>query len=147
MSSITYVTSIPIFKGVQGNFYVVDGYKYHTRFPIEWALDHKAWITGKRREFREVSGPKECRNCREYGSIRGVFVGYCGNCVKNYALVEHWRGNPMGGWNINDLSSQDIHEMYPYMIGVEKTKIGDEEEEKEECEWSKDNRDNFHISD
>lgn len=132
MSAITFVASIPVFNGFQGKFYIVDDYKYHTRFPIEWALDHKTFITGKRNEYKETSGPKGCANCRAYGCIRGVFVGYCGTCLNHYENIQQWRGNPMGGWNINDLCEGSIIHMYPYMVGVKKSEIGDEEEQEEE---------------
>lgn len=122
-----YITSIPVFHGIQGKFYVVDRYKYHTRFPIEWALNHTIFRTGRRKEFIEGSGPKDCDNCREYGTIRGVFVGYCGTCLDHYKNSKEWRGNPMGGWDINDLDISSIHQMYPYMIGVNKSEIGDDD--------------------
>lgn len=127
MSSAYYVTSIPIFNGAQGKFYLVDGYKYHTRFPIEWALDHKTFITDYRKQFNVPSGPKECGNCRAYGSIRGVFVGYCGTCLSLYEDIQEPRGTHCGGWDINDLSDQNIVIMYPYMVGIKKIEIGDEE--------------------
>ena len=136
MSATTYITSIPVFHGVQGKFYIVDGCKYHTRFPIEWALDHKNWITGKRREIKETSGPKGCGNCIHYGSIRGVFVGYCGTCLHHYEIIQHWRGKSKGGGDINELSEGTIEAMYPYMTGVKKSEIGDEEDPKEDDEYS-----------
>lgn len=134
MSATTYITSIPVFNGVQGKFYIVDGCKYHTRFPIEWALDHKNWITGKRREIKETSGPKGCGNCIHYGSIRGVFVGYCGTCLERYEFINDWRGNSSGGCDINDLNEESIVRMFPYMAGVKKSEIGDYEDW-EEQQW------------
>ena len=137
MSSAYYITSIAIFNGAQGKFYVVDGYKYHTRFPIEWALDHKTFITGKRKQYKEGTGPKECGNCRNYGCIRDVFVGYCGSCLDFYTKIQEPRGNPMGGWDINDLCEESIWHLYPYMVGVKKSEIGDmeviEEENQDDC--------------
>ena len=132
MSSDHYITSIAIFSGAQGKFYVVDGYKYHTRFPIEWALDHKTFITGKRKQYKEGTGPKECGNCRTYGSIRDVFVGYCGTCLNFYKEIQQPRGIPYGGWDINDLGEESIVEMYPYMTGVKASEIGDVEDSEEE---------------
>lgn len=125
----SYVSSIPIFQGAQGKFYLLHGYKYHVCFPIEWALHHNNGSS---------CGPLACRNCQAYGTIRGVFVGYCGSCVENYKnFADIWRGNYMGGLDVNNLNSETIWRMYPYMFGVRKSQIGDEpgaiiEDEEEE---------------
>ena len=55
-----------------------------------------------------MSGPKGCGNCRKYGSIRGVFVGYCGTCLERYEFIHDWRGNPSGGCDINDLNEESM---------------------------------------
>ena len=118
MSSTNYINSIPVFQGAQGKFYVVDGYKYHVSFPIQWALSHNNG---------DSCGPISCGNCVAYGTIRGVFVGYCGTCLNNYKNYANiWRGNCMGGLDVNVLSNQTIWNMYPYMSGVRKSQIGDE---------------------
>jgi hypothetical protein len=41
-------------------------------FPLEWATAHECG-----------TGPKECVNCAYYGSVNGVFIGYCANCAQN----------------------------------------------------------------
>ena len=130
MCETNYVTSIPVFNGFQGKFYIVDRYKYHIRFPIEWALDHKVFQTGKRKEFIEGTGPKECGNCRAYGSIRGVFVGYCGTCIDHYDRAGFSRGEGMGGFSIDMLSCDcQLWRSFPYMTGIKLSEIGDNEEQ------------------
>ena len=126
MSSTNYVTSIPIFQGIQGKFYLVDGYKYHPCFPIQWALDHMCFHSG---EHENLSGPIGCENCAAYGSIRGVFVGYCSTCLNLCSKQGIWRGVLIApGSDINELENLTIWQQYPYMYGIKKTEIGDEEE-------------------
>ncbi len=45
---------------------------YALEFPDEWMKDHK-----------EGTGPA-CQNCVAYATWRGVFIGYCANCAKDY---------------------------------------------------------------
>lgn len=134
MSSTTYITSIPVFHGVQGKYYMVDGCKYHVRFPIEWALDHKKFITGKRKEFNEGTGPKDCANCYHYGCIRGVFVGYCGTCTERYEEIQQCRGAGLGGFSIDMLTDETLWEMSPYLTGVKLSEIGDEEKTQDDVQ-------------
>lgn len=47
-----------------------DGYKYVDTFPRDW-LENE----------HPKCGPVNCSNCRTYGSINGIFVGYCLNCA------------------------------------------------------------------
>ena len=57
-----------------GERYLYDYQWYHEKFPEEWAVCHK-----------EGTGPGQCTNCADYGSINGVFIGYCANCaIYNY---------------------------------------------------------------
>jgi hypothetical protein len=130
MSAIQYINSIAVFQGAQGKYYVVDGQKYHIRFPIEWA--HKHVFGDEEWTDEELAtngpGPKNCGNCKFYGSIRDVFVGYCCNCLRN--LIDH--DDPRGqrfaiGLAVCDLENADMWQKYPYMYGVKKTEIGDEE--------------------
>jgi len=124
MSASNYVTSVAIFNGAQGQFYMVNGTKYHTRFPVEWAIDHKTISEGN---YDVGSGPIECGNCEAYGSIRGVFVGYCSNCLRNYQAINDWRGNlQFPGASIEMLGTLNIWNQYPYMFGIQKEDIGDE---------------------
>jgi len=50
--------------------YLIGGIHYHSRFPREWAESHQ-----------EDTGPENCSNCEQFGSLNGVFIGYCGNCA------------------------------------------------------------------
>jgi len=43
---------------------------YHNNFPNQWRDTH---LPG--------TGPEECPNCAYYGSVNGLFVGYCANCA------------------------------------------------------------------
>ena len=127
MSAANFVTTVPVFEGVQGRFYLVDGEKYSVYFPIAWAHQH---ITFYNEEEEELdSGPKNCGNCKKYGSIRGVFVGYCSNCLENYHDSGYWRGSLTAppGSSITMLKERDMWSQYPYLSGVKKYSLGDEE--------------------
>jgi hypothetical protein len=50
--------------------YLYDYQWYHEKFPEAWALNHQ-----------EGTGPGQCNNCADYGSVNGVFIGYCANCA------------------------------------------------------------------
>ena len=54
-------------------YYMIENYKYPHDFPKEWAQNHM-----------EGTGPEQCNNCYWYGSIDGVFMGYCLNCAHIY---------------------------------------------------------------
>ena len=125
MSSSNFITAVPIFQGIQGKFYIINGFKYHVNFPIAWALDHKKFISD---EYVEGSGPIECGNCKSYGCLRDVFVGYCGGCINHYLRDGFWRGNPAGDSDINDMNDSDMVRIYPYMKGVLKEQIGDKKD-------------------
>ena len=62
------------------NYYKVDGELYASQFPREWAINSKPY-----------TGPKNCLNCKKYGSWNGVFIGYCLNCA--YHIYKEERGN------------------------------------------------------
>ena len=53
-------------------YYMIENYKYPHDFPKEWAQNHM-----------EGTGPEQCKNCYWYGSIDGVFMGYCLNCAED----------------------------------------------------------------
>ena len=126
MSAAQLIVSIPVYQGAQGKFYEFDGHKYHPRFPVDWAMNHRKF---QDREYEIGTGPKECENCNAYGSIRGVFVGYCSGCLHYYShLDDDYRGNDYAtGLPVYVLENQDMWMQYPYMHGVKKTEIGDEE--------------------
>ena len=128
MSAAQFIESIAVFQGAQGKFYLVNGYKYHIRFPMDWAYTHKAFRLPEEVEFNDGSGPEYCGNCAAYGSIRGVFVGYCSNCLKNYIDTNEPRGRLTApGTSIDMVDNDTIWQEYPYMYGIPKSEIGDEE--------------------
>ena len=127
MSASNFVTAVPVFEGVQGRFYVVDGEKYCVYFPIAWAHTH---ITFYNKGFQQDTGPKKCGNCKTYGSIRGVFVGYCSNCLKTYHNSEFWRGcNIVEGSSIEMMEENELWKQYPYLSGIQKYWLGDKEDD------------------
>jgi hypothetical protein len=111
----------------EGNYYVVNGVKYDSRFPEEWATNHLSFVVGE--DDIAPSGPEDCGNCACYGSIRGVFVGYCSNCAKEY---KYERG---GGFD-HDFTEEEMWENLPYMKGVKLNRVGVlyfPEDEEPEC--------------
>ena len=133
MSAIDYITSVPLFNGAEGSYYVVNGYKYHPCFSIHWAMNHMSF-PGKH-NTKCGSGPKDCYNCQAYGSIRGVFVGYCSNCLENYLNAGIWRGVVVvKGQDANNLPNLTLWTQYPYMYGIQKEDIGDSTNVKDDDE-------------
>jgi hypothetical protein len=96
-------------QGAQGKFYIVDGYKYDEHFPLEYAENHF-----------EGSGPKDCLYCQKYGSILGVFVGYCENCHLNIYKLKR-----PGIINATLTTKENLGNHLPYMSGVRLIHIGD----------------------
>jgi len=103
----------------EGDFYEVNGVKYDSRFPEEWAKNHLTVVLGETNEPDAVftTGPEECKNCQFYGSLCGVFVGYCSNCAGEYNYLR-------GGGFLMDYSEEEMWEKLPYMKGVKKSQIG-----------------------
>jgi hypothetical protein len=111
-------------KPVQyGDTYFHDYICYHKNFPEEWAVNH-----------RNGTGPSQCENCFEYGSVNGVFIGYCVNCAQYDYSGKRGRGFIDSGIELKeeDCSEYDIPfytSEYPsifetYLKGVDITKIG-----------------------
>jgi len=127
MSTARIVDNVTVYQGAQSKYYIVNGKKYHLRFPMEWAHNHKYFIINGG-EYEDKSGPEDCGNCDVYGSIRGVFVGYCGNCLHNYIETNEPRGRLVApGLSVGMLENDDIWIQYPYMYNIPKSEIGDEE--------------------
>ena len=140
MSANQFINTVAIFQGNQGKYYIHDGFKYDIHFPLVWALDHhnhepyyhektdKTYING--------SGPKECGNCKAYGSMNGVFVGYCSTCLEHVYHGKRGDYTIASGMSIDMLCECTIWKQYPYMNGVKISEIGDKigEEEDEEAE-------------
>lgn len=125
--SAQIVDTVTVYQGAQCKYYIVNGKKYHLRFPMEWAHTHKTFIINGG-EYEYKSGPEYCGNCDLYGSIRGVFVGYCGNCLQNYIETNEPRGRLVApSLSVDMLENDDIWLQYPYMYNVPKSEIGDEE--------------------
>ena len=57
--------------------YLYNGQWYYEKFPLEWARSHI-----------EGTGPNDCSNCADFGSVHCVFIGYCANCA-----VYHYDGS------------------------------------------------------
>ena len=136
MSSSYYVGSINVFIGIQGTYYMVDGIKYDAHFPVAWAINHFSHPNVP----EDMSGPKECGNCRAYGSINDVFVGYCAMC--SLRIYNFTRGGMV--CDCSKIDETTLWQQFPYMQGVRLWQIGDrplrfisvvsddEEEEQEE---------------
>lgn len=108
-----------IYQGAQGEYYVIDGIKYDVHFPQEWANDHKDFPQGYPYEdLLATTGPEKCGNCEFYGSLRGVFVGYCRNCAREYEFKR-------GGGFCFDYCHEEMWENLDYMKGVRLAQIGD----------------------
>lgn len=92
-----------------GNIYLYDNCWYHEKFPEEWAKNHAT-----------TTGPIECLNCRDYGCINGIFIGYCVNCAIFAYEGERGRGFESSGCECED---EDVL-VYPsafdtYLLGVD----------------------------
>ena len=74
---------IKIIQGSHQKIYQIGTVQYDIHFPLHWALEPM-------KDEYFTYGPSECNNCLEYGSYRGVFIGYCLNCAKMY---QYKKGN------------------------------------------------------
>lgn len=117
-----YVEEEPItyFQGAQGKYYVVNGHKYHIKFPVQWAKNHIL------EECPEGTfcGPERCMDC-DQGKLRGVFVKYCRYCQE---LFKGERGRPDDvEWdNFHPSVIQSWLDREPYLKGSKLEEIGDE---------------------
>jgi len=83
-----YYFEEPVFYGDK---YLYDYAWYHEKFPVEWAVNHAAG-----------TGPSQCENCDEYGSINGIFIGYCANCAQCDYKGERGRGFIESGIEVDE---------------------------------------------
>lgn len=127
MFSINYITSIPVFRGKQSNYYLLNDIKYCTRFPIEWAMNHLTFEIDDNDKYE--TGPNNCENCITYGCIRGVFVGYCDKCLHYYLThAGECRGNmSLVDVGVNNMSVRALWQKYNYLTGLTHAEIGDED--------------------
>jgi hypothetical protein len=102
------------------NYYEVDGELYAIQFPRQWALNHL-----------DYTGPKNCMNCKYYGSWNGVFIGYCTNCAREYDTD---RGNGFSDIGEEKPTDEFIRDLYyendysaknTYLKNVKPDDIGD----------------------
>lgn len=123
-------TSIEIINGKFGRYYVIDNIKYDIHFPVGWAIDHKVFETESVHDgltYTEYTGPVECGNCYNYGSVNGVFVGYCSNCLRLYNNNDMPRGQFLehyAGFSLDQTCECVMWHMHPYMHNVTYDKIG-----------------------
>lgn len=130
--------------GEQGDYYVLDNIKYHIRFPIDWAVSTEVPISSKYLNKDENEnkndmilncsiGPTKCANCRHYGCIRDVFVGYCGNCMYLYHIYNLHRNDEepdkyyfeyLKGLSLKNMTEQEMYDTYYWMQGIKKDDIG-----------------------
>ena len=103
--------------------YILDNVVYSEHFPLELALDpHKDGVN--------IAGPgtskSHCLNCNTAGSLRGVFIGYCGNCAYYYYKMSRGRGFNGNGQECPNLHPNAEHDssMAPYLFGVDLQNIG-----------------------
>lgn len=132
--SVAIVNCISIFEN-KGKYYIIDGFKYDIHFPLAWALDHRNYEPYFDEETNETyvngSGPKECNNCNAYGSINGVFVGYCTTCLQHVYNDKRGDHSIASGMSINTLCESYLWKQCPYMDGVKISEIGYDNYEKE----------------
>jgi hypothetical protein len=105
-----------IFHGLNRNYYSYEEELYTATFPVAWAETHEP-----------KTGPKECNNCRTYGSWNGVFIGYCSDCAEY--IYEGGRGcgfKSYGEENIKTNKTKDWIRAYDtYLYGINLDDIGD----------------------
>jgi hypothetical protein len=94
-----------------GDKYLYQGYWYHRNFPVMWALTHAI-----------DSGPKDCMNCRDYGCVNGVFIGYCVNCAEYLYDGERCRGFIDNGIEIDEYEYDSAFDTYLKGINIAEIK-------------------------
>ena len=119
--------------------YVIDNVVYSEYFPIEWALSHlkvEYELDGEMVTY--IMGPgttrHNCGNCNYFGSLHGVFLGYCANCAKDY---NYTRGNGFIDQGVIYYGDEeDVLPQATYLSGLDLTTLGynpDPEEKYNTC--------------
>jgi hypothetical protein len=108
-------TKPSLLQGYQGKYYMINGEKYDQHFPYEWATNHLSHPS-----LHIGSGPLNCENCKKYGSILTVFVGYCMDCHRNI-----YKGSRPGIKDAVKTTITDFRKLLPYMKDVRFIDIGD----------------------
>ena len=120
------IHNINIYEGITTRYYVINNIKFHINFPIQWALDPLV-LEDKCNTFLHTIGPFDCINCNCNMTVRGIFIGYCSNCL---AVCEH-AGINRGvcvyeGVYACMLDNDQMYERYPYMTYCNIETISDE---------------------
>ena len=90
---------------------MIDNYKYHKSFPDTW-IDE---------EGLNNIGPRYCYNCKCYGNIDDIFIGYCLNCANH--ILKGKRGSGMSGNEIINESNDFDFTKCPYMSLLERIEL------------------------
>jgi hypothetical protein len=118
-----FIGTIDIYRGERGKYYIHEGVRYDIHFPLAWALDHRGLPPRNLRYKNDpptfFSGPTGCKNCASYGSLNGVFVGYCVACIDRV-----YNGDRSGVIEMHDITYEELWEQLPYMKGVYQGEIG-----------------------
>ena len=117
ISDISTVTNIDNISDVYAvtavTYYIINGKRYDNHFPYEWAILDLTEYYG---DYSDMCGPQHCLNCEHYGSLHGVFVGYCLMCSRAF--------NGLRGGGFLQITSSDDLDLLPYMAGVNMNQIG-----------------------
>lgn len=90
---------------------------YTATFPKEWAENHL-----------EGTGPNDCKNCADYGSWNGVFIGYCANCAQYTYNGERGCGFISNGYQLDDDDCLGINVFSTYLKHISQMDdIGDKD--------------------
>jgi len=101
--------------------YMIDNVIYSQHFPIEWALTpKKVYVAIDGVDVMYICGPGtsaiHCMNCAHYGSLHGVFIGYCTNCAIDYELTR--------GYGFEYYGVESSSERVMYLRGVNLDTVG-----------------------
>ena len=107
--------TLAIKTGSNGNYYTIGDKHYDEHFPINWAIQDLTEYTIDGNSL--LCGPQHCENCDYYGSVLGVFVGYCRTC--STVAFSGTRGGQY--WDITTAEDLDL---LPYMNDVNINQIG-----------------------
>ena len=67
---------------VKLSYKTVDKINYFMSFPDTWIEEESLYNVG----------PRFCENCKYYGSLDNIFIGYCVNCANNVFNGERGAG-------------------------------------------------------
>jgi hypothetical protein len=98
-------------------YYTYKGIHYDIAFPVFWVLTES-----------EDTGPNNCNNCKDYGTLRGVFIMYCANCCQYCFNNECGYGAISNG--VEQINGGDVYisAWHTYLNHRDLTRIGLPEE-------------------